>query len=286
MACYHRVLPAHEEGGPARPYFARGTAIRAERFEAQVRALRERFELIGEDEVLRRLRSGWPRPYGWLTFDDGHRDVLTEAAPILRRFGLPATVFVPTAILGATPSWLPADAWYAVLSSARARAGTLRGFGPPWRFDLDRPLDYARIVAGPEKRRYIEASADERRGLLGLLAEALETEAPSAPSGDLYLTAADLKVLRRDGWTVGAHGHSHALLTALGEGELAFELEHPRRVLASLGHAARTLAYPDGAWSPGVAAAARAAGYEAAVALASKVESPYALARQLMTDRM
>jgi peptidoglycan/xylan/chitin deacetylase (PgdA/CDA1 family) len=44
-----------------------------------------------------------------LTFDDGYRDVLTDALPVLREHGFPATVFVvPGAIAGTT-----AFGWYA-----------------------------------------------------------------------------------------------------------------------------------------------------------------------------
>ena len=40
-----------------------------------------------------------------LTFDDAYRDFYTAAAPVLRRFGLPATIFLPTGFCGGTNSW-------------------------------------------------------------------------------------------------------------------------------------------------------------------------------------
>lgn len=43
-----------------------------------------------------------------ITFDDGYRDFLDHALPILRSLGLPATVFVPTGLVGQR-----AFAWYA-----------------------------------------------------------------------------------------------------------------------------------------------------------------------------
>lgn len=41
-----------------------------------------------------------------VSFDDAHVSVLTLAAPILAALGVPATLFVPTAWVGAGPSWL------------------------------------------------------------------------------------------------------------------------------------------------------------------------------------
>jgi peptidoglycan/xylan/chitin deacetylase (PgdA/CDA1 family) len=286
IACYHRVLPPEARVGVGRPYFARGTALTTEAFAAQLLALRERFEIVGEAEALRRLGgAAGRRPFCWLTFDDGYRDVLAHAAPTLRRLGLPATLYVPTAILDDPPRWLPADAWYAVLASARTRRGVLRGFDEAgWAFDLDEPSHYERLVLGAEKRKYLDAPAAERDGLLGCLARALRCEPPPTPPRGLYVDADDLARLRDDGWSVGAHAHSHALLTTLPAAEVARELARSREVLAGLGHHARTLAYPDGAWSAAVASAARDAGFEAALALGSgSFAERYAFPRTIMT---
>jgi peptidoglycan/xylan/chitin deacetylase (PgdA/CDA1 family) len=46
-----------------------------------------------------------------LTFDDGYRDFYAAAAPYLRRYGFPATVFLPTAHCGQTNSWPDKPRW-------------------------------------------------------------------------------------------------------------------------------------------------------------------------------
>jgi peptidoglycan/xylan/chitin deacetylase (PgdA/CDA1 family) len=46
-----------------------------------------------------------------LTFDDGFRDFYSAAAPVLRRLGFPATVFLPTAYCGRTNSWPGQPKW-------------------------------------------------------------------------------------------------------------------------------------------------------------------------------
>ncbi len=40
-----------------------------------------------------------------ITFDDGYRDILTNAAPVLVRYGFVATVFVPTGWVGGVNGW-------------------------------------------------------------------------------------------------------------------------------------------------------------------------------------
>jgi peptidoglycan/xylan/chitin deacetylase (PgdA/CDA1 family) len=44
-----------------------------------------------------------------VTIDDGFADALTGAAPTLSEHGIPATLFVPTAYVGATAGWLPGE---------------------------------------------------------------------------------------------------------------------------------------------------------------------------------
>lgn len=45
-----------------------------------------------------------------ITFDDGYRNILTNALPILQRHAFPATAFVPTKWIGKTSEWLQAPA--------------------------------------------------------------------------------------------------------------------------------------------------------------------------------
>lgn len=40
-----------------------------------------------------------------LTFDDAYVDFLENAVPVLKRYNLPATLFVPTGLLGKTAEW-------------------------------------------------------------------------------------------------------------------------------------------------------------------------------------
>ena len=59
---------------------------------------RNGFRSVGLDTVLERLRDGGmlhPREF-CLTFDDGYRDALTVAYPVLKQFGFFATIFLVT----------------------------------------------------------------------------------------------------------------------------------------------------------------------------------------------
>ena len=73
-------------------------------FAEHLRLLSERRQVVSlGDAVAGRFTSG--RPAVAITFDDGYRSVLSDAAPLLERHGFPATVFVPTAHLGGHNTW-------------------------------------------------------------------------------------------------------------------------------------------------------------------------------------
>lgn len=62
--------------------------------------------VIGLDEALTCLyhQKSFQRTVV-ITFDDGYCDFLTTAVPVLKRFGFPATLFVPTGLVGGTARW-------------------------------------------------------------------------------------------------------------------------------------------------------------------------------------
>jgi peptidoglycan/xylan/chitin deacetylase (PgdA/CDA1 family) len=103
---YHRVgrLPRFGDRYP-------GLTVQPRVFAKQMEWLvRHKFHAIGEQQLFNTLEWGRPvlpaRPV-LITFDDGYRDVLWHAEPILHRLHMPATAFVITdRISGHDPSFL------------------------------------------------------------------------------------------------------------------------------------------------------------------------------------
>jgi peptidoglycan/xylan/chitin deacetylase (PgdA/CDA1 family) len=74
-------------------------------FDEQMAWLRELgYVVVDLDAVLAHYLDGTPLPQGavLITFDDGYRDNLVNAAPVLRRHGYPAVQFVPIAYVDDT----------------------------------------------------------------------------------------------------------------------------------------------------------------------------------------
>lgn len=85
---YHRVFP--------RAGFDQLT-VTPDRFAEQMAWLAEHCEVLSLSDSLAGLGRAGERPRVVITFDDGYRDNLVHALPVLQRFKLPATIFVTTA---------------------------------------------------------------------------------------------------------------------------------------------------------------------------------------------
>ena len=104
---FHRVRPAEPEAGAYAPN--RGLEITPLFLSLVIDVVtREGFELVSLDEAGRRLVEHDGRRFAALTFDDGYRDTLDVALPILELRRAPFTVYCAPAFIegGARLWWL------------------------------------------------------------------------------------------------------------------------------------------------------------------------------------
>ena len=97
----HQVQPDGGAAESSRPAFDPNRILRItpkflESALLQVRA--SGFETVSLDEAIERIegRSPSDKPFACFTFDDGYRDNRTHAYPLLKRYNVPFTIYVPT----------------------------------------------------------------------------------------------------------------------------------------------------------------------------------------------
>jgi len=120
-----------------------------------IRALKRwKFDLVSMDEVCRRAVT-LPRAnrFASLTFDGGCKDVITSAYPVLRKHGVPFTVYLPTAF----PDGL-GEAWWLALEDMIAREDRIS-------LVIDRKELRLATVSTPEKYATFEFLANWLRTL-------------------------------------------------------------------------------------------------------------------------
>lgn len=179
----------------------------------------------------------------------------------------PGTYLRPSAF--ARQLWLLKTLGYRTVS-ARAYADSRLGRGGPM---PEKPL-LITFDDGSETVHSAALPALERHGFTAVVfVVASQLGGPASWDGELpgaehrQLTADELKVLVKAGWSVGSHTLSHPRLTGVEAQQLGAELSGSKRVLeAALGAEVPWFAYPYGAYDARVRDAVSAAGYEMAFA--------------------
>jgi peptidoglycan/xylan/chitin deacetylase (PgdA/CDA1 family) len=102
ILAYHQITA----GDPSKEL---GFAVSANQFERQMDYLYDHgYRCLSLMELLSFSGHKPPRRAFVLTFDDGYKDFLTQAHPILQRYGFTATVFLVTDLVGEQSNWVGA----------------------------------------------------------------------------------------------------------------------------------------------------------------------------------
>ena len=258
---YHRVLDPADPSAP-RPA---GVSATPAVFDAQMRHLAERYRVLSADEVLDASRAGRPLPARavLVTFDDGYWDFGAIAWPILRRYRLPATVFVPTAY----PDRPELEFWW-------DRLDRLVRSTPRAALELAPPLGRLALGTTPEARqaalRAVEAHLkaiphEDAMRLVEDVCAQLGGGGPSAAAARV-MGWAELRELARDGVTLAPHTRTHPALSRLPVEGVRAEVRGSRDDLRrEIGVAPPVFAYPFGAHDERVVRVLREEGFELAL---------------------
>ena len=197
---FHRVNDDDDPFMPSLP-----TAV----FAGQMAHIARHYRVLTAEDLAARLQGGGvPRNALAITFDDGYRDNLTHAAPILKRLGLPATIFLVTGHVD-TPRVLWFDRLAMAFKSATARRveladGRVLSLGTVGDrlAALDAALAHLKRLTDDERAASVE----------GLIASLRPN--PERPKR-LMLSWDEVDALSGLGFSIGAHTVTHPILSRL-----------------------------------------------------------------------
>jgi peptidoglycan/xylan/chitin deacetylase (PgdA/CDA1 family) len=241
-------------------------------FRRQCKYLSKRCRVIPMSELAAGLNHGraLPAHAAVITVDDGHRDFYTCAYPILREFGLTATMYLPTAFLDG--AWLWFDRYHYIFDRSPLKLVECRGMMPLADVPLDLGSHHARYRAFLEITRQAQwMPAGERDRLGDRLADLLRVSIPERPPDEFApLTWDEVREMARNGIEFGGHTVTHPILQTLSSADsLAKEIAGcKKRIEDELQATVRHFAYPSGKEEEIPAAAKEAVenvGFETAV---------------------
>lgn len=261
---YHRVLPQPD------PLIT--SQMHATLFDTHMHALRTHFNCLPLGEAVQRLREGrLPPRAACVTFDDGYRDNVEVALPILRKHGVPAVFFIAIGYLDGGRMFNDT-----VIEAIRGASAE--------RIDLT-DLDAGVLPLGTleERRAAITAclkaakyrGLDARRDFVVELARRSRAPLPD----NLMMDSPQVNVLADAGMEIGAHTVNHPILLKVNDDQARQEIDDSKRHLEVLtGRRVSLFAYPNGVpgqdYSGVHVAMVREAGFEAAVSTSWGVSTP------------
>jgi peptidoglycan/xylan/chitin deacetylase (PgdA/CDA1 family) len=240
---YHQVTTETNGTTSLNPYI--GLVVPVKEFEQQIDYISKHYNCVALPDAVERLAQGTLSNRTIIvTFDDGYRDNLVLALPVLERYGVPATIFVTTGFIDGTcvPWWYEQDA---ILRKLDAAEVSWKGRSFCWK--LETPAQTFSAISELNSL-FKEMSLDDQKAFM----DKLRNLCPSAfTSESMFLSWDELIELSRHPLiTIGAHTKNHPVLSRLTVEGLLGELAEGKEVLESrLGHSVDHLAYPFGSKS-------------------------------------
>lgn len=259
-------------------------------FEKQIRFLHKRYNFISLQhyaEVLEGAKEHLPPNSIILTIDDGYRDNYSYGYPILKKYAIPATIFLTTDFISCR-QWLWANKLEFILKNTEYKRFSFPLNGSSTSFDVSNfsnwhetqltIFNYCTLI--PDK---------EKNNLLDSLAKDLKVEVPPTAVGDfLPLSWEQIREMQKNGITFGSHTCSHPILSRLPEPEIEREVRLSKAVMEQeLDTDIDLFCYPNGKsedFSENVVSVLRNNGFRAAVTTIcghnlKGAEDPYRLKR-------
>jgi peptidoglycan/xylan/chitin deacetylase (PgdA/CDA1 family) len=288
---YHRVAELEQD-----PW---GMAVSPEIFGQQLAYLKRHRTTMPLDQLVEGVRNrNLPRDAVAITFDDGYRDNLVNAKPLLMDYGLPATLFLPTGWVGSSvPFWWDELAEWTLLSRQKVSHTELVGnetflmrWDEPEPADADKAWRASSEPRTPRQKAYISLWRKLRDLTQGERLRVLESLRGRfrgvCPLLSLPMNRSEIQELIQDGLiTIGAHTVHHPALTCLSTEECKKEiLDSIEQCRIATGVEVTSFAYPYGDMNERVREIVSRAGFSSACStrgahLNSDCEDLYGLPR-------
>lgn len=258
-------------------------------FEKQMRYLSKNFCVMKIEDILEILKKEKYIPDNLIaiTFDDGYEDNYLYAYPILRKYSIPTTIFCTTGFIS-TKKILWFDKIRMAFKNTNESYLNLKN-GPGYPLTTLREKLYA-LYSVMEMVTYLEE--EKKISFINWLFNTLKVEESKDLSVNM-LTWEQIKEMKNNGISFGAHTVSHPILTILPHHRIIEEVFESKKIIEEhIGTRVECFAYPNGKekdFNNDIKNILQKVGYSCAVTTISGMnnitQSPFELKREQLWER-
>ena len=249
------ILLYHKIDYKAPPFF--GVAVRPDVFEKQICFLKKYYNIVDLADLnqLEQLDRTSPSDLIVITFDDGYRNNHRHAFPILKKYNVPATIFLATDYISNNQllwhdklSWIlytaaavPADRKRLIRSGLSM--GIISNVERFFVFDSSDRINALRVLAAIFKG----FMAEEREDTLDRLAKACRINTWPGNEDRPMLSWEEVREMSKHGISFRSHTMSHPVLSDIAVEEARREIGESKRIIEEqIQKPVTTFAYPYG----------------------------------------
>jgi peptidoglycan/xylan/chitin deacetylase (PgdA/CDA1 family) len=239
----------------------------AQAFSEQLEYLKRNYRIVRLSDLVESLsqNNSLPRSLAAITIDDGYRDAYEIAFPLLRKYGVPATVYLVAEFVE-NRTWLWTDKMRFIANHARAQElnttieGKLFSFALAGKRSRHSAAEHVNLVLK-------EADDEVKSEMINNLARLLGVALPNTPPEEYAaISPRHALELDRNGVEIGSHTLTHPILTKISDERLHREIRDSRARLESLlKHPVNHFCYPNGDYDHRVLRETMNSGYQSAV---------------------
>jgi len=254
---YHRVSPekdgwSHESLSP-------------ESFEIQMEYLSRNYKILSLDGLVDFVKSRKPpqEKAVVITFDDGYEDNYLYAYPILRKYHIPATIFLVTGHIDTGDLFWWDKVGYIIQHATinELNLGVLGDYSLKSEGDRHR----ATFIITERLKNLWE---DRKSVLIKKMLDACHVEIPPDLGKKLILSWKEVKEMANGGVTFGAHSVNHYVLVNVPLEQAKNEVSQSKRDIEErLGKEVSAFSYPNGDYNADIVELVKASGYVCAVSM-------------------
>ena len=233
---YHRVVKDEE----IEEDLELGLTVSCSNFEKHIKEIKSKYKICSMDEFVRNLKKKNNEFMVAITFDDGYKDNLYQALPILTKYEAPASIYVTTRFLNQE-----VDIWWYELGEVIQNRKEINFKYQEKKFNFLLDNKKRKFLAYQNLMKLFKSlKIDAQNELM----EKITNTKKRKNYSHICLNSEEILMLEKNPLiTINSHGHNHQNLKILSDDEVKYEITKSLEVLENLiNRKVKHFAYPFG----------------------------------------